>query len=665
VLLMGLVLFAASCPAGEYKNFDVAIYIPVGVVQRFEDPGRLRREWERIRSQLKVDKVYVEVQRDRNLASDALLEQVKQFFVDQGVEVAGGMALSDGSVGGQFRSFCYTNPDDRKFIQNAAELAARHFDEVIQDDFFFVTTKYDSDIAAKGNRSWTEFRLELLRDAAENLLIKPAKAVNPKVKMVIKFPNWYEHFQGLGFDLDVEPKLFDGIYAGTETRDPEITDQNLQQYESYLIVRYFENIKPGGNGGGWVDTYSIRYVDRYAEQLWDTLFAKAPEITLFEWSAMGRPIRPGDRDAWQELATSLNYDQMLASYKPPAAASASAPSESSAAPTPGNTGRNRSRERRDEFIADPSQPTMARVAGYSLEQVDPILGKLGRPIGIKCYKPYQSWGEDFLHNYLGNIGIPIDLQPTIAEDANLVLLTESAKFDPNIVERIKQRLVAGKNVVITSGLLRALEGHGIEDILEVDYTDRKILATDYLAGFGAGAGASLESTEHPQILFPDIRFLTNDSWPIIRALAHGRGYPLLLSNRYSRGVLFIWTMPDNFNDLYRLPTAVTTAVKDYIMPGFPVRLDGPSHVALFAYDNNTFVVQSFRDDPTEVTVSVLDPSTKRLRDLVTNVALNPQPLPPDPDPRGFRRRRGPNRERRVAFTVHVPPHSYAAFAAEK
>jgi len=137
-----------------------------------------------------------------------------------------------------------------------------------------------------------------MRDAAENLIVKPAKAVNPRVKMVIKFPNWYEHFQGLGYDLDQEPKIFDGIYTGTETRDPETTDQNLQQYESYQIIRYFENIAPGRNGGGWVDTYDLRYLDRYPEQLWDTVFAKAPEMMLFEWSGMLRPIPAGDRTNW-------------------------------------------------------------------------------------------------------------------------------------------------------------------------------------------------------------------------------------------------------------------------------------------------------------------------------------------------------------------------------
>jgi hypothetical protein len=44
--------------------------------------------------------------------------------------------------------------------------------------------------------------MDLLADAAKTLIVGPAKAINPKIKMVIKYPNWYEHFQGLGFDLN-------------------------------------------------------------------------------------------------------------------------------------------------------------------------------------------------------------------------------------------------------------------------------------------------------------------------------------------------------------------------------------------------------------------------------------------------------------------------------
>jgi hypothetical protein len=421
--------------------------------------------------------------------------------------------------------------------------------------------------------------------------------------------------------------LFDGIYTGTETRDPVITDQRLQQYESYEIIRYFENIAPGRNGGGWVDTYSIRYADRYAEQLLDTVFAKAREMTLFEWSGMLRPIAVGDRTNWENLHTSFDYRQMMQAWSSNAPANA--------------------------------EPTWARVAGYALEQADTILGQLGKPIGIASYKPYQSTGEDFLHNYLGNIGIPIDLHPEFPTNADLVLLTECAKADPAIVGKIKVQLVAGKSVVITSGLLRALQGRGIEDIAEITCTDRKILADEFIGGYGAGTGASLGGGRDSAILLPEIDFLTNDAWPIVRAIAGGNGYPLLLLDRYGKGILYVLAIPDNFADLYRLPPATTSALRSYLLHGFPVRVDGPAQVALFAYDNNTFIVESFLPTAADVNISVAGTAAK-LRNLVTGETLAGQPPPAE----GFRRRQSA-REDRMSFHAQLPPHSYAAFAVEK
>ena len=114
-------------------------------------------------------------------------------------------------------------------------------------------------------------------EVSKTLIIAPAKAVNPKVRVIIKFPNWYESFQGLGYDLAVEPKLFDAIYTGTETRDASV-GQRLQSYQSYLQTEYFNNIKPGANQGGWIDG---RGDTRYAEMFWDTFFARVPEIVLF------------------------------------------------------------------------------------------------------------------------------------------------------------------------------------------------------------------------------------------------------------------------------------------------------------------------------------------------------------------------------------------------
>ena len=423
MLTFGAVRADETASPGHYRNFKTAIYIVVNATNSFADRNRLQREFDRAMAQVKFDKVYLEVYRDKQFADESTLDGTIRFFHDHGVEVWGGITLSaGGGKGGQFGTFDFEKPADRAECKRAVEMAARHFDHVILDDFFFYTSKSDEDIKAKGRRSWSQYRLDTMRDAAKKLVLGAARNINPGIKMIIKSPNWYEHFQGLGYDLDQEAHAFDYIYTGTETRDPTITDQLLQQYESYQIFRYLSHIRPdGGNLGGWVDVYSTRYVDRYAEQLWDTLLAKAPEITLFNWDPMCEswPLKPGDREAWKDLPTSFNWDEMMKTYKP----------------APG----------------DQNPPGWGRAAGYSLEKIDKILGLLGKPIGIASYKPYQSTGEDFLHNYLGNIGIPIDLYPEYPQDAGTILLTECAKFDPKIVAKIKASLKAGKKVFITSG----------------------------------------------------------------------------------------------------------------------------------------------------------------------------------------------------------------------
>jgi len=187
-----------------------------------------------------------------------------------------------------------------------------------------------------------------------------------------------------------------------------------------------------------------------------------------------------------------------------------------------------------------------------------------------------------------------------------------------------------------------------------------LLAHDFYGGFGAGNGADLGNDPNAAVLLPVIEFPTNDAWPLVRAMANGGACPLLLMDRYSKGVLYVLTVPDNFADLYRLPPAVTGALKDYLMRGFPVRLDGPGQVALFAYDNQTFIVESFLPAETDVKISVPGDYT-RLRNLVTGekiVGLAPEEQP------GFGHRQsiGENRE---SFSVHLRPHSYEAFEMEK
>lgn len=617
---------APSPASSEPKPFKTAVYIPVGVVLKMRDPAWLESSWAQLSSQVHVDKVYIETYRSRVLADGPLIEAVKTFFAAKGVEVAGGICYSDSGGGGQFVSFTYTKPADRAYVKQVTQFTARHFDEVILDDFYFANTKAASDIAAKGQASWTDFRLKEMDAVSRELVVGAMRAANPKIKVIIKFPNWYEHFAANGYDLQEEPQIFSGIYAGTETRDPVETDQNLQQYEGYEIVRYFEHVDPGKMGGGWVDTYDIRYADRYSEQLWLTVFAKAKEMTLFNYADLLREAKPGTRP-WRDEASDVQWQKIEDRAKGGEAGN-------------GEAG---------------GQPTFATVAGDALDQVKPFVGKLGNPIGIASYRPYHAVGEDFLHNFIGMIGIPMDLSPTFPKDAPVVLLTEAAKQDPRIVEEMKAQLTAGKTVVMTSGLLQALRGKGMEDMIGLRYNASPVAVTSFVGAYGPGAGTELGEAEKP-ILIPQVRFFTNDAWPVIRGIGDNNGFPLLLMDEYGAGKLYVLTVPDNFADLYELPEATLDALRSYVMGDFPVRIDAPAKVSLFAYDNGSIVVESFRDEAVEVTVRTKS-SVARLRNLQTGAMLEGTMAAARA---GRLSAQAPRARDEMEFKVTLPAHSYVA-----
>jgi hypothetical protein len=554
-------LAPAPVRAAAYKNFRAAIYITVHDTKRLADPATFARDFARVSSQLHFDKVYIEAYRNHEFASDAELETVKREFQAKGIQTSGGVTLAAGGSGGQFGTFDYENPADRAECERAVRTISRHFDEVILDDFFFYTSKSDADIAAKGNRSWTDYRLDRMREVSRSLVIGPARQENPRVHVIIKYPNWYEHFHGLGYDLGQEAKMFDAIYTGTETRDPVITDQLLQQYESYSIYRYFSNIRPGANLGVWADTYDTRSIDRYAEQLWDGLFAKAPEQMLFNWAPMAdpKPATAGTRP-WAKQATSFKWPVGAGGW--------------------------------------------ASAANEALHVVHNVLGQLGNPVGIASYRPAHATGEDFLHNYIGNLGVPIELYPDYPARAHTILMTQAAATDPQIIAKIDASLRGGANVIVTSGFLEAMQGHGFERLAEWHATGHTIAINQYFDGFGAGAGKELkEPGKTKPVLFPEVRFYTNDSWGIIRGVGSAKGFPISLMNHYSKGTLYLWTMPENFGDLYSLPQPMVTRIKQYLFSDQPVQIDAPDHVALFTYDNGAFVVENFRDDAAKVGIA--------------------------------------------------------------
>ena len=589
---------AVTAYAQKYENFKVSSYIRAQDVLKMKDKAFLEQTWETVSNQVDLDKMYIETHRDSIVVDEKTLKEVIRFFKSKGLEVGGGITYTI-SEPNDFQTFSYARQPDREFVKYVAEYTAKFFDDFILDDFFFIDVKNDDEIAAKGDRSWTEYRLELMSKAGKELVVDPAHKVNPKCKVIIKYPNWYDHFHGLGFNLDEEPKYFDGLWTGTETRDPG-GNQHLQNYLSYNVIRYFDNIAPGKNGGGWVDAGGINMgVDRYAEQVHLTMLTKTPEIILWNFMQLNNVAINAEhhRKDWQGTGNSFDYDKMMQPKK------------------------------KGKKTIVPS--TLASVSSYTLRQVDGFLGKLGNPVGIASYKPYHSSGEDFLQNYLGMIGLPQDMHPEFLQNQKQILLTQQAAKDPAIMDKIRTQLKNGGDVIVTTGLLKAIKDD-LADVCELYCGDLKAIVDDFGRHGKSDRG----------FIIPQVKYFTNDAWEVVsagRPLRGGvSGYPVLLRNAYSNGTLYVLTIPDDFGNLYDYPEGALNVIRRFMSKGLDMYIEGPSKVALFPYDNRTFVVENFNDTPVSVKVR-FNVETSGMENLETG-----EKVP-------------------VETVMEIPAHSYKAF----
>ena len=538
----------------SYNNFKATIYCPVGNLIDITDLKVFAKKFQWIEKHINVGKVYLETYRHGVTIERQQIEKIIAFFKGKGIETSGGIT-TDGPPDGEggFDPLCYTRSSTRKLLKEVAEFTASLFDEIILDDFYFTNCRCSSCIEAKKNRSWKDFRLDLMREVSENIIVGPAKKVNPKVKMVIKFPNWYEHFQEAGYNLEKEPHIFDAVYTGTETRNPMYTQQHLPKYLSYFNMRYIENVAPGRNGGGWYDPYECSYnLTSYAEQAYLTLFAKAKEAMMF---SLGSLLHP-------------------------------------------------------EFSL------CIPVNGQIFADMDDYLGVLGEPTGTACYLPYHSHGEDYLHNYIGMLGIPLEPYPEYPLNAKSIFLTKGAAIDKDIISKIAKSLEAGTDVIVTSGFVEDAAKLGFQEVLaNVIVTNRKAKVNTYAYSNDGGVCFGGREESAKAILIPQLEYQTNDTWEIIAGFGEDNSFPLLIKTLYGKGHLYILTIPEDFGDLYHYPRKILLPIRQLFHKGSAVLLDSVSKVGLFLYDNDCFVLHSFIPWYDEVSV-ILKYGYTAVKDLV-------------------------------------------------
>ena len=459
----------------------------------------------------------------------------------------------------------------RARLKEVSEYTASMFDEFIIDDFFFTQCMCEDCIREKGNRSWSEFRLAKMLEVSKELVIEPAKKVNPNIHIIIKYPNWRESFQETGYNPGQQRDIFDSIYTGTETRHGAQQDQHLPRYLSYSLMRYFESVAPGRNGGGWFDPYDCDRIDTYLEQAYLTAFAKPKEIMMFCWPSI----------AGNKRATPLGfmYDRLDAVL--------------------GHLG---TPEGLKVYIPFNSQGD---------DHIEDFLGMVGIPMEPVCDFPEFSEAGA---GGGGEVGA-----------SRKVLVTAASLKDPQIVEKLCRFVKEGGHAIATSGfMIGALAKYPeISELTSVSYTNRTLKADEFQTPCEVPHFKNYLKSAEP-IEFPLLEHRNNATWSILNA-GHGEYHESILCyDTYGKGRFTTLTLPEMPSRLYDLPAPVLTEIrKELEVSG--IWIDAGSGVSLFTYDNKTFGIYCYAWDgcaPQEFNIHI--------KGKVREIALIPDSDTPSP-----------------------------------
>jgi hypothetical protein len=289
-----------------------------------------------------VTKVYIETFRGNYQAERATLEKAKAAFLAAGFQVSG--CVTTTKVGkpstGWKEISCFTDPATQDKLQAVFEFAASLFDEIMIDDFWFTDCACPQCEAARKAQTavvgaktyptpgpeWEDYRCELMVALSRDRILAPAKRVNPKARLIIKYPQWYDDFHRRGYEIVRESADFDRIWVGTETRD--YTDKQwggTPQYEAYFIMRWLGGLGGAKCGGGWYDPYGT--TERtYVEQARQTVLGGARESLLFCYGSLLNATGPKNVEALRacipellSVAAEVGKRQIVgvAAYKPP------------------------------------------------------------------------------------------------------------------------------------------------------------------------------------------------------------------------------------------------------------------------------------------------------------------------------------------------------------
>ena len=514
-----------------------------------------------------VTKVYLEVYRSGLVVPKDKIVSASAFYRQNGFDVTGGIAtVPGGGFGvaqeGKLGWFNWQNQKTQHDLRSVMEQVAPIFDTFIIDDFLCTGDTSLESKAAKGIRSWSQYRRDLLTGLSKTVFIDPAKKSNPKIKMIIKYPQWYDRFHLFGYDVAREPGLFDEVWVGTETRG-QYTQRfgYVQPYEGFVNYRWLATLAGAKTGGAWFDHGDCDAND-FIEQAYQSVLAGAKELVMFNYTSFAVD-HPGHHLLRLEFGNLVKLARAVAS--------------------------------------------------------NPV-------VGVAAYKPPNSdaGGDLYIMDFMGMMGIPSVPVSKYPDKASVVFLPTQAAADTTIATKIEQSLKNGARIVVTSGFLdKARDGEKLAALAGIHLpvqaapvSSSKLIVNGHVdtlkmpLDFGAKIRVDDATTFlAAQVNGEEIPFLTNSR--------DGRFYVLnvhTFSQQDFEAVGEVLLSPRPLG-LLELSRGAADMLREPFLPPLNWLLDAPSRVAFQPLENKGFLIHNYNQQGVEV--HVLPPQNKIYHNALT------------------------------------------------
>ncbi|MBI5692893.1 MAG: hypothetical protein HZC55_22680 [Verrucomicrobia bacterium] len=362
-----------------------------------------------------VTKVFLETYRGHFQVDRTVIAQARDRFRAAGLDVSGCITttrVGKASTGWKDQISCFTDEATQRNLKAAFEFCAGLFDEIMIDDFWFTDCTCAECAAARQARkvtiggrefpvagdTWDDYRGELMGQLSRQYVIAAARAVNPRVKLIIKYPQWYDRFHERGYDVRRQTDDFDLIWVGTETRDfGDARWGGWPPTAASFIMRWLGGIGGAKCGGGWYDWLGTTE-HTYLEQARQTILGGARASTLFAFGGLQRDTGPRNLEVLRQHIPELQ-----------------------------------------QVAAEVRRRTIAGVAAY-------------KPIASSAEK------EAYVGNFLGMLGVPVVPCHEFPADAPAAFFTLTALKDPQFAARLRVFISTGRPVLLTDGLRERLAG---------------------------------------------------------------------------------------------------------------------------------------------------------------------------------------------------------------